>query len=72
MCLHCAIDKRVASAGYSALPDETESSNKIPKSSVGGRVKITNYENIFIKDFNKNWSREMFSMDSVLNTNTLK
>ena len=65
MCLHCAIDKRVASAGYSALPDETESSNKIPKSSVGGRVKITNYEN-------KNWSREMFSMDSVLNTNTLK
>lgn len=72
MCLHCSIGKSVVNTGYSAFPEEIESSNKIPKSSVAGRLRITKYQNIFIKDFNKNWAREMFVIDSVLNTNPSK
>ena len=40
---------------------------KLP--SLNGRVRITNYKNIFSKDYTENWSREIFIIDSVLKTN---
>ena len=42
---------------------------KLP--SLNGRVRITNYKNIFSKDYTENWSREIFIIDSVLKTNPL-
>ena len=56
-------------ADCSALKKETELSHKAPQSKVGGGVRITKYENIFSKDYTKNWSRGMFVIDSVLKTN---
>ena len=38
-------------------------------SKVNDRVRITKYKNIFSKDYTKNWSREIFIIDSVLITN---
>ena len=40
---------------------------KLP--SLNGRVRITNYKNIFSKGYTENWSREIFIIDSVLKTN---
>ena len=40
---------------------------KLP--SLNGSVRITNYKNIFSKDYTENWSREIFIIDSVLKTN---
>ena len=40
---------------------------KLPN--LNGRVRITNYKNIFSKDYTENWSREIFIIDSVLKTN---
>ena len=40
---------------------------KLP--SLNGRVRITNYKNIFSKDYTENWSREILIIDSVLKTN---
>ena len=40
---------------------------KLP--SLNGRVRVTNYKNIFSKDYTENWSREIFIIDSVLKTN---
>ena len=42
---------------------------KAPKFKVNDRVRITKYKNIFSKDYTKNWSREIFVIDSVLKTN---
>ena len=32
-------------------------------------LKLLSYQNIFSKDYTKNWSREIFIVDSVLKTN---
>ena len=34
------------------------------------RVRITRYKNVFSKDYIENWSREKFSIDFVLKSNT--
>ena len=34
------------------------------------RVRITRYKNVFSKDYVENWSREKFSIDFVLKSNT--
>ena len=36
---------------------------------VNNRVRITKYRNIFSKSYTKDWSREIFIIDSVLKTN---
>ena len=38
---------------------------------VSDRVRITKHANIFSKDTKKNWSKEIFVIDSVLKTNPL-
>ena len=42
---------------------------KAPKFKVSDKVRITQYKNIFSKGYTKNWSREIFLIDSVLKTN---
>ena len=42
---------------------------KTPKSKVGDRARITNYKNIFNKGYPKNFSKEIFLIDSVLKCN---
>ena len=45
-----------------------ETNLKAPKFKVNDRVRITNYKNIFSKDYTENWSREIIIIDSVLKT----
>ena len=61
--------KSLFGADYSALTEEIELSRKAPKFKVGDRVRITKYKNIFSKSYTKNWSKEIFVIDSVLKTN---
>ena len=42
---------------------------KTPESKVGDRARITNYKNIFNKGYPKNFSKEIFLIDSVLKCN---
>ena len=42
---------------------------KVPKIKVINRVRITKYKNIFSKGYTENWSREVFIIVSVLETN---
>ena len=42
---------------------------KAPKFKVNDRVRISKYKNIFSKGLTENWSREIFTIDSVLKTN---
>ena len=42
---------------------------KVPKFKVINRVRITKYKNIFSKGYTENWSREVFIIVSVLETN---
>ena len=51
-------------AVYSALTENIESNLKATKFKVNDRVRITTYKNIFIKGYTKNWSREIFIIDS--------
>ena len=43
--------------------------NQVPKVSVGDRVKIPKYKNIFNKGHTENWTREIFIIDSGFNNN---
>ena len=54
---------------YSAQHKEIESNNRVRKFNVGGKVKITKCKNIFSKSYTENWSRELHTIDSVLNAN---
>ena len=65
---HHSIGKRTIHADYYVLIKEIESSHKAPKFKVGDRVRITKYKNIFSKGYTKNWSKEIFAIDSVLKT----
>ena len=66
---HCYIGKKPIHADHSVLTGEIESRHKRPRFKVGDRVRITKYKNIFSKGHNKNWSKEIFVIDSVLKTN---
>ena len=46
-----------------------KTNSKAPKSRARDRVGITKYKNIFSKGYTKNWSREIFVIDSVLKIN---
>ena len=67
--IYHSINKKPIDADYSALIEKIEANPKAPKFKVNGRVRITKYHNIFSKDYAKNWSREVFIIDSVLKTN---
>ena len=64
-----SIGKKPINTGYSALNEKIETNPKAPKFKVNDRVRITEYKNVFSKGYTKNWSREIFIIDSVLKTN---
>ena len=66
---HHSISKKPINADYSALTKKIETYSKDPKVKVNDRVRITNYKNTFSKVYTENWSREIFTTDSVLKTN---
>ena len=67
---HRFIGRKPDNADYSALTEEIESSHKSSKFKVSDTVRITKYKNIFSKVYTKNWSREIFGIDSMLRTNS--
>ena len=66
---HHSINKKPINADYSASTENIETNPKSPKSKVNDRVRSTKYNNIFSKGYTENWSREIFTIDSVLKTN---
>ena len=48
---------------------KTQTNSKVPKFKVNDKVRITKYENIFSKGYTENWWREIFIIDSILETN---
>ena len=66
---HCSICKKPIDVDDSVLSEETETNREAPTLNVTDSVKITKYKNIFSKSYTKNWSREIFAIDSVLKTN---
>ena len=61
---HFFINEWPFNADYSALAERIETNPKAPKFKVNDRVRITKYKNIFSKNCTKNWSREIFIIDS--------
>ena len=53
------------------MTEKIETNAKASKFKVNDKVIITNYKNIFNKDYTENWSRERFIIDSLLKTNPL-
>ena len=53
------------------MTEKIETNAKASKFKVNDKVIITNYKNIFNKDYTENWSRKMFIIDSLLKTNHL-
>ena len=53
------------------MTKEIETNLKSAKFEVGDRVSVTKYKNTFRIGYTKNWSKEIFWIDSVLKTNTL-
>ena len=66
---HHYINKKPNNANYSDLTEIIETNPIATKFKVDDRIGITKYKNIFSKDYTKNWSREIFIIDSVLKTN---
>ena len=60
---HHFIDKKIIDTEFYALAKEIEPSHKFK---VGDRVRITKYRKFLSKGYTKNWSREIFVIDSVL------
>ena len=51
------------------MTEKVEMNSKAPISKINDRVSITRYKNIFSKGYTEKWSREIFMIDSVLETN---
>ena len=66
---HHSIGKKPINTDYSALTEKVEMISKASKFKLNDGVRITKYKNIFSKGYTKNWSREIFIIDSVLKTN---
>ena len=64
-----SINKKSINADYSALTEKTGTNSKALKFKLHDKVRINRYTNIFNKDCNKNWARETFTIDFVLQTN---
>ena len=56
-------------ADYSAFTKDVKTNPKASKFKFGDRVGITKFKNIFSKGFTKNWSREIFDINSVSKAN---
>ena len=54
------------SESYLAYLNKLANQYKSPRFKVKDRVRITKYKNIFSESYTKNWSREIFAIDSVL------
>ena len=67
---HNSINKNPINADNSTLTEKINKNSKAPKLKVNDRVRITKYKNIFSKSYIKNWSREIFIIDSVLKINS--
>ena len=67
---HNSISKNPINADNSTLTEKINTNSKAPKLKVNDRVRITKYKNIFSKSYIKNWSREIFIIDSVLKINS--
>ena len=69
---HRSVIRKPVNADYSALTKDIESSHKPPKFKVNAasqdKVRITKYKNIFSKVYTKSCSREIFVIDSTLQT----
>ena len=65
-----SICKKPVDADCSSLTKEIEMNPKSSKFKVGDRVRMAMYKNTFSKCYTKNWSRELFVIDSVLKTNS--
>ena len=63
------MNKKPINADYSALTENIGTNSKTPELKVNDRIRITMYKNIFSKGYTKNWSREIFILDSVLKPN---
>ena len=61
--------KKPVNADHSALTERTETNHKAPKIKVTDRIRIINCKNIFSKGYIENKSREIFIINSVLETN---
>ena len=59
---HHSIGKNTNDADYSAVIEETETNFKAATSKVVDGVRTTKYKNSFSKNYNKNWSKEMFAI----------
>ena len=68
MC-YCIICMTYFKADYSVFTKNIKTNHKASKFKVNGKVRITKYKNVFSKGYTKNWSREIFVIDSVLKTN---
>ena len=66
---HRSIRKKSIHADYFVLTKEIEFSHKFPQFKIDDSVRITKCKNIFSKGYTKKWSREIFTIDSVLKTN---
>ena len=64
---HRSIGKK-PDGDYPGLTLTTKSVHKVLKSKVDDRIKITIQNTFFSKGDTKNWSRQIFVTDSVLNT----
>ena len=51
------------------MTEKSEANPKVPKFKVNDKVIITKYNNVFSKGYPESWSRIIFTIDSVLNTN---
>ena len=52
------------------MTEKIERNLKAPKCTVNDRAKIIEHKNKFSKGCTKNWSKEIFIIDSVLKTNS--
>ena len=66
---HHSIGKKPINGYYSVLTEEMEANLKSSKVKVGNRFIITKCKNTFSKDYIKNWSKEIFVINSMLKTN---
>ena len=51
------------------MTEKTETNYKAPKCKINDRVRITKNKSIFSDSYTKNWSREIFTVGSVVKTN---
>ena len=66
---HHSINKNPINTDYSVLIENIESNPSVPKFKVNDIVRITKYKHLFSKGYTENWSKKVFSFDSVLKTN---